>query len=89
MTCQKCYNGRILSVCGKTSDMCFCEIDGKEEDGYVPEDCGIGGGDYVEFKVCLNCGQIQGEFPLPLTDLESSEENESSSDEDSNEYGWD
>jgi hypothetical protein len=25
---------------------------------------GIGHGDYIEFRYCLNCGQIQGEFPI-------------------------
>jgi hypothetical protein len=38
----------------------------KEHDGYVPTDCGIGDkgfGDYVEIKVCLDCGQLQGKWP--------------------------
>jgi hypothetical protein len=47
------------------------EINGAEHDGYVPEDLGIGGGDYVQFSYCLDCGQIQGTFPLPLTKIET------------------
>jgi hypothetical protein len=35
---------------------------------------GIGGGDYVEFDYCLNCGQIQGQFPLNKTKVERGEE---------------
>jgi hypothetical protein len=31
---------------------------------------GIGGGDYVAFSYCLDCGQIQGDFPLPETGME-------------------
>lgn len=31
---------------------------------------GIGGGDYFEIDLCLDCGRVQGEFPLPETDLE-------------------
>jgi hypothetical protein len=30
----------------------------------------IGGGDYVDFKFCLDCGQINGDWPLPTTGLE-------------------
>lgn len=38
--------------------------------GSVPHDMNIGGGDYIEFEFCLECGQIQGEFPTPLTEME-------------------
>lgn len=41
-----------------------------EFDGYVPDDLGIGGGDYVEFDLCLDCGQVQGTWPLPLSKKE-------------------
>jgi hypothetical protein len=33
-------------------------------DGYVPTDLNVGGGDYMEVRFCLECGQIQGEFPI-------------------------
>jgi hypothetical protein len=26
---------------------------------------GIGGGDDVDIDLCLQCGQVQGEFPIP------------------------
>ena len=39
---------------------------GKEQIGYVPSSLNIGGGDYVEFKYCLSCGQIQGKWPAKL-----------------------
>jgi hypothetical protein len=35
-------------------------------DGYVPSKMGIGGGDYMEFSYCLDCGQIQGKFPVKV-----------------------
>jgi hypothetical protein len=38
---------------------------GHTHDGYMPDDVDLGGGDYVRFTVCLNCGQVQGEWPLP------------------------
>jgi hypothetical protein len=45
--------------------MCYVQIAGKELMGYVPCDIGIGKGDYLEFDYCLECGQMQGTFPIP------------------------
>lgn len=73
MKCQRCQSPRILEFSGKCSDTFGCSIGEKEHDGYVPYDVGIGGGDYVEGKVCLECGQMQGVFPLPPAELEGSE----------------
>lgn len=64
MTCQTCNSDRIMLVSGKCSDMCSYSYKGKNEDGYVPSDVGIGGGDYIEIEYCLQCGQIQGKFPV-------------------------
>jgi hypothetical protein len=63
MNCIKCDSDRILSLSGKTSDCYNHQFKGREYDGYVPEDLGIGGGDYIEFAFCLECGQIQDTFP--------------------------
>jgi hypothetical protein len=70
MTCKKCKSKRIVHISAKCSDLCYVSIADKEHDGYVPRDLGIGGGDYVEFKYCLDCGQIQGEFPIKTSKLE-------------------
>lgn len=70
MNCQKCDSPRVASINAKCSDMCFVNLLDQEHDGYVPEDLGVGGGDYVEFDVCLACGHVQGEWPLPTTKLE-------------------
>jgi hypothetical protein len=40
---------------------------------YVRSDIGIGGGDYVSFQYCGNCGQIVGKFPIPPFDEEDDE----------------
>ena len=69
MNCQNCGNDRILSLSGKTSDMFYGEYKNHEIDSYVPSDIGIGGGDYIEFNYCLECGQIQGTWPLDEPDL--------------------
>jgi hypothetical protein len=42
-------------------------------DGYVPSGLGIGGGDYIDFKLCLNCGQIQDTWPKQAPILEECE----------------
>lgn len=70
MPCQKCKSERIASVNAKCSDLCFTEMGDVEHDGYVLDDMNIGGGDYVELSYCLDCGQIQGDWPLPKTEIE-------------------
>jgi hypothetical protein len=76
MECQRCKSKRVISVNAKCSDLCVCSIAGHERDGYVPRDVvfGKGGfGDYVEFDLCLDCGQMQGEYPQPEMALERGE----------------
>lgn len=70
MNCQRCGSDRILDISAKCSDLCFSKFKGTEKDGYVPRANGVGGGDYVEVAVCLECGQAQGEFPAPDPDFE-------------------
>ena len=64
MACDVCGSNRVMSVTGKCSDMCGILFQDKDYDGYVPNDLNIGGGDYIEFDVCLDCGKLQGEFPI-------------------------
>lgn len=72
MTCQQCKSNRLATVCGKTADCCYVEIGEKSHNGYVPTDMRIGhNGDYISFSYCLDCGQIQGKFPVGLTKLET------------------
>jgi hypothetical protein len=76
--CQRCNSDRMVDVDAKTSDMCtvhsYSNWDGTDEPGEVPSDLGIGGGDYISFSYCLECGQIQGDFPLPKTEIEGGED---------------
>ena len=66
-----CGSTRITGVSGKVSDLCLIQLGHYEHDGYVPMGWGIGGGDYIEFRYCLDCGRIQGKFPLhPKTEQE-------------------
>ena len=73
MDCQRCNSDRVLEVNSKSSDCNGFTISDKEYIGYVRSDLKIGGGDYIEFSYCLDCGQIQGEFPIPETELERGE----------------
>lgn len=70
MSCQRCKSERVVAVCAKCSDCCNVDFRDKHHDGYVPGDLGIGGGDYVDISVCLDCGQLQGEWPLPKAKIE-------------------
>jgi len=68
--CKFCSSDRVISVSAKCSDLSTVEFGNKEHNGYLPDDLGIGGGDYVEFDLCLNCGRVQGEWPLPESGIE-------------------
>ena len=63
MKCQRCQSERVIAVCAKCSDCCGVNLGSSSMEGYVPTDLGIGGGDYIEFNLCLECGQLQGKFP--------------------------
>lgn len=65
MSCSECLSDRIIDVSAKCSDMCMVSLGTEEHDGYVPGGIGIGGGDYVEFSYCADCGKIEGTWPLP------------------------
>ena len=84
MNCN-CGSQRIATVNAKCNDMFSIEIEDCEEgkstglgkvehQGYVPRDLGIGGGDFIKFSYCLDCGQIQPNskvsFPAPESELE-------------------
>jgi hypothetical protein len=71
MTCSRCNSKRTASFSAKSSDLNCVRIGELEHEGYVPGDLGIGSGDYVEFDYCLDCGQMQGTFPMPKTEMET------------------
>ena len=65
MACT-CGSNRIAGFGAKCSDMSSFNYPALDiqKDGYVPYEVGIGGGDYVEFNYCLDCGRIQDKFPV-------------------------
>jgi len=69
ITCVRCNSDRIAHVDAKC-DLCLISILDKERDGYVPDDMGIGGGSVVTLVYCMECGQMMGKFPLPVSEME-------------------
>ena len=75
MSCGSCDSERLLSITGKCSDCFNAQTKDAEHEGYVPTYLGIGGGDYIQFTYCLDCGSIQGSsFPIPPEKVEESED---------------
>jgi len=74
MTC-KCGSDRIAYINGKTRDLNSISIDhlNFEHDGYMM-DIGVGSADYIEFDLCLDCGQVQGFTPVTDEMIMESEE---------------
>ena len=62
--CQQCNSKRLANISGHCSDMFSFNGDEYSHNGYVPYNINIGGGDYVEIVFCLQCGQMQGKFPI-------------------------
>lgn len=75
MTCQRCDSDRIINAQAKCSDMFSASFGSEDYNGYVPDNIGVGSGDYMYLKYCADCGQIQGTWPLP-SDLTLNEEEE-------------
>jgi len=66
MSCMQCQGDRIMFISGKCSDMCFASFGEAKHNGYVPGGVGVDdGGDYLQFEICLECGQVQDDWPKP------------------------
>jgi hypothetical protein len=64
MKCKNCKSDRILTINAKCSDLCYITYKDVGSDGYVPSGIRIGGGDYVDMSICMECGTVQGKFPV-------------------------
>lgn len=64
MKCDRCKSKRLMSVTAKCSDLFHGYVEGRDINGYVPRNLNIGGDDYIKFDSCLDCGKIQGLYPL-------------------------
>lgn len=62
MKCQKCKSEKIVSMCAKCPDGFDVDFYGKNYESVVIKN--ISDGEYVDPKICLDCGQCQGKFPV-------------------------
>lgn len=71
-----CYNRNIVSVSAKCNDLFDILLqDGKLDTKHgVPYKANIGGGDYISFSFCANCGQMVGRFPIKLMEEDEADE---------------
>lgn len=70
MSYQKCNSNRVASISAKHSDSFTIYLNDTEYNGYAPHIKNVCNGDYTAFEICLNCGQVKGEFPIPQLDME-------------------
>jgi len=68
-TCDKCGSNRVAEIFAHSKDLSsfVCPADGiYAEDTYFPEVKGICGGDDLDISLCLECGKVQGTFPIKI-----------------------
>jgi hypothetical protein len=93
MNCQNCDSERVVSVSAKCDeDSILVGLRDEEGQGELPDGIGIGAGQFLDMELCLDCGQMQGDYPAPPMTLELSneddgEENDEDEDEDEDEFG--
>lgn len=76
MSCVRCGSARIMDISGKTSDRASVgiEADNYDHHGYVPDGMNIGAGDYLDIRVCCDCGHMVGEWPIQAPKRDTDEE---------------
>jgi len=67
MICKFCQSTKMVAIQAKCEDTFTIQdlSSGKTFSGYVPKDLGMGGGDYIRFKLCLACKRIQSPMLTP------------------------
>ena len=71
---KNCESKRIVDIYAKSSDLNIVSFNGRESDGYLPYIKNIGGGDDVTTSICLECGKVQGSFPVDDPDYGDDED---------------
>ena len=69
-SCQRCESDRLINISAHHSDSFGCWYKGQEHIGYAPSIRGVCYNNDTEIKFCLECGQIQGEFPVEDPDFD-------------------
>ena len=68
-TCDKCGSNRIAEIFAHSRDCSSFVCPADElyaENTYFPEVPGICGGDDLDINLCLECGKVQGTFPIKI-----------------------
>jgi hypothetical protein len=74
MICQRCRNLRVISIIAHCNDCCLVSSPAQPQGlpGYQPCDIGLGkNSDHIKMSWCLDCGQIQGKWPIPKAQVET------------------
>ncbi len=66
--CQRCGSERIVVIQGKLTAVSF-DLGYKE---VLPQKSNLGYFNELSFDYCLECGQVQGDFPEEVSKLELS-----------------
>ncbi len=66
MECDKCKSKRLMEVYVQGRDTHNLQYEDNEYHGYMVEGLNLYGnyGDAIEFNLCMECGKIQGKFPV-------------------------
>ena len=63
--CDRCKSNKIAGIFAKCCDQFTLSYKDKSKNCYVPRNIGLGDmEDYIEISYCIECGKIQGKFPL-------------------------
>ena len=62
--CHRCGGKQVASVFTKAPDATWWRLGAHEHEGILSYS-GVGSGENVQFDYCIDCGQIQGEWPMP------------------------
>lgn len=62
--CQVCLSERIASVYAHSKDLSSISYRGHTTDGYFQNIDNVCDGDDMDITVCLDCGQLQGKWPV-------------------------
>lgn len=66
-TCQKCNSENLAHI--EASEQLVIDYKDRKYVGKVPMEIELGNEEGIEFTYCINCGQIQGTFPITDEDM--------------------
>lgn len=62
--CQKCGERRVLCLYSDPKDLGSIEYRGLKADGYLPDIPNINADSDIDMEICMECGTVQGDFPV-------------------------